>query len=88
MKIFKFFSFAIIAFTLTACTEPAPVVSDFNGDSVKIQESTLLTGANPEEPEVVNQASRICGTRGRKAEYVSTTYAPNNYYASHLFLCL
>lgn len=81
--------YAIVsAILLSACTEPAPLVSSYNGDSVEIQQSTILTSADPKLPEVVNEAKRICGKTGKNAEYASSRSGPDNYYSTHLFLCL
>lgn len=85
----KLHFFVLSSITLLfACTEPAPIVSSYNGDSVEIQQSTILTGSNPALPEVVNEAQRICGKAGKNAEYASSRSGPDNIYATHLFLCL
>lgn len=73
---------------VSACTEPAPVVSDFNGHSVKIQQSTIFTPPNPNLPGIKTEAQRICGREGKEAEYASSRSGPNNAYADHLFLCV
>lgn len=73
---------------LSACVEPAPAVSEFNGSSVTIQQSTIVTVPNHEQPEIIAEAKRICGKVGKRAEYASTRSAPNAAYADHLFLCL
>jgi hypothetical protein len=80
-------SIAGISF-LAACANPAPLVSDYNGDSVKISQVQIAATSNPEDPAVVSEATRICGTTGRRAEYASTRYNPATYEAVHLFLCL
>ena len=77
------------AFGLAACDVPSgPVVTDYNEASVKIQESTLWSTPDPKNPEVVEQAERICASTNRTAEYASTVANPQNYTATHLFLCL
>ena len=78
---------ATFALVLTGCMPATPVVSDYNGASVKIQTSTM---ANAEEVKANAQAeaNRICGKTGKRAEYASTTTDPNTYTAEHLFLCL
>lgn len=70
---------------LAGCTPPAPVVSDFNGDSVKIQ--TISYSDDEIKAASQAEADRICATRGRTAEYTSTVTLPN-YMAEHLYLCL
>ena len=70
---------------LAGCAMP-PVVSEFNGDSVTVQSQTAANGA-----EVTAEASRICATRGRIAEYASSRQIPNPQVMiptyAHLFLC-
>ncbi|MBN2631595.1 MAG: hypothetical protein JXR75_13775 [Rhodobacteraceae bacterium] len=63
-----------------------PVVSDFNGDSVKIQSDAFL--APKQSAETDAEALRICRAGGkRRAEYASTRQLPN-YISEHLYLCL
>jgi hypothetical protein len=62
----------------------APMVSDFNGSSVKIVED--FGGQNP-SPATVAEAQRICGKVGKTSEYASTRNVAN-YQTEYLFLCL
>lgn len=73
--------------TLAACVPATPVVSDYNGASVKIQTSAL---ASTEDQKTVTQAeaSRICGKVGKRAEYASTITNSDTYTSEHLYLCL
>lgn len=74
-------------FLLVACTPPNPIVSDFNGDSVKIQ-SSQFEDAKESQAAAQIEADRICQRGNRKrAEYASTRSLPN-YLNEHLFLCL
>lgn len=72
------------------------LVSDFNGASVKVK---VACGLNYEcqkpRPQDAAEAARICGTKGKKAEYAST--APANVMSStgvmmenyeHLYICV
>lgn len=70
---------------LSACAT-APVVSDFNGSSVKIQTSAF-TSVNEAKASSQAEANRICGKVGKHAEYASTSAAAN-YVSEHLYLCL
>lgn len=72
------------AFALSACIPANPVVSDFNGDSVKVQDSALAEGSK--EAATV-EATRICAKRNRRAEYASVRDL-GDYRAEYLFLCL
>jgi hypothetical protein len=70
---------------LVAC---APVaVTGFNGDSVEIQSAMSAPDA-----AVTAEATRICGTVRKRAEYASSrqVYAPQYMSGAygHLFLCL
>jgi hypothetical protein len=78
-----------IAAPLSACAIPAaPIVSEYNGDSV-----TLITSAFADQASIKQntqiEASRICskGTK-KRAEYASTRTNQQTYEQSHLFLCL
>lgn len=80
---------AIGALLLASCGPAVPVVSDYNGDSVKIQMDTM----HAEKPEVARakaqaEAESIC-QRGhkKKAEYVSMRPI-GDYKIEMLFLCL
>ena len=67
-----------------------PIVAAFNGDSVEIQSY----GIDATDPEVVAEATRICGRANKRAELASTRQLPaSGPYdlfpaSSHLFLCL
>jgi hypothetical protein len=77
------------ALALSACVATAPVVTGFNGDSVEVQASSATNTA-----EVTAEATRICRTVRKRAEYASSRMLPpagqydftTTY--SHLFLCL
>lgn len=71
---------------LTACVPSEPVVSDFNGDSVKIVQMDYMgEGARSEKTD--NEAARICAKRGRKPEFASVRQLPD-YTKEFLYLCL
>lgn len=75
----------------SACTPVTPVVSDFNGASVKIQRSTLTTDTEDQaKAKTMAEATRICQAGGKaRAEPASTRTLPgDNYTAEDLFLCL
>lgn len=71
---------------LAACTEAVPVVSDFNGNSVKIVTSMLTTDGTA-RANSQQEADRICGKVGKKAEFASVRELPE-YNQEALFLCL
>lgn len=72
---------------IAGCVPVPPVVSDFNGSSVKVQTVSL---ADPSAtPEALAEANRICQTAaGKRAEYASTRSLPDGYTFEHLYLCL
>ena len=70
---------------LAGCEAP-PAVADFNGDSVKIRVSTFAVPAH-QTAETDAEANRICGTRGRRAEFTSILYV-SDAYKDLLYLCL
>jgi hypothetical protein len=72
---------------LAGCTEPEPIVSDFNGDSVKIVTSQFAK-QDEIEAKALAEADRICKTRSRKAQYVSKRSYSNEYTDERLYLCL
>ncbi|MTH76326.1 hypothetical protein [Paracoccus aestuariivivens] len=78
---------ASIMALLSACAPPTATVSDFNGDSVKIQ-SNQMADAELAKANATAEANRICAKGHKKrAEYASTRQLPN-YISEHLFLCL
>jgi hypothetical protein len=72
----------LLPLCLMGCVEP--MVSDFNGSSVKIVEDF---GARTPTPATVAEAQRICGKVGKTSEYASTRNL-QNYQTEYLFLCL
>lgn len=73
--------------TLAAC-DVAPIVSEYNGDSVTIVTSSFQT-TEAALPAAQAEADRICKTGGKtRAEYASTRTNPNTYENFNLFLCL
>ena len=62
----------------------APVVTDFNGSSVKLVEDF---GARKPSAATVAEAQRICGKVGKTSEAASSRALPN-YQTEYLFLCL
>lgn len=77
-----------LVLVVSACEEPEPIVSDFNGSSVRIQQSTVFTPADADAKDVVEEARRICARVGKEAEYASSRPGPNSVFHEHLFLCL
>jgi len=63
-----------------------PLVSDFNGSSVKLQTSEFMPLAQAKAQSLA-EANRICGKVGKHAEYASSREMPG-YVLEHLFLCL
>jgi hypothetical protein len=90
----SFMTYVMISGALTALVScgplPPPLVSDFNGASVKIQDANGRGpyGMDPPRAEAIAEATRICGTAKKRAEFASTTYAGSTYVVNHLFLCL
>lgn len=76
------------AFALPGCIPPSqPIVSDYNGASVKIAMANFFgEGGRSEATDA--EALRVCRAGGkRRAEYASTRQLPNDQ-AEHLYLCL
>lgn len=71
---------------LLGCVPATPIVSDFNGDSVKIQISQLAD-VKEAEAATLAEANRICAKRGKRAEYASTRTVAD-YTSERLYLCL
>lgn len=89
----KVFPMKKILISLAACTaivgcaEPQALVSDYNGDSVKIQTSAFVPQDDARKMAMA-EAQRICSKGHKKrAEYASTRNLPDYNY-EHLFLCL
>jgi hypothetical protein len=69
---------------LAGCVETQPIVSDYNGASVKIQTDMFTAEANAKTQA---EADRICKKNGKHAEYASSRSLPDYVY-EHLYLCL
>ncbi|MCU0826605.1 MAG: hypothetical protein MUE52_04200 [Tabrizicola sp.] len=74
--------------TLSACVPAGePLVSDYNGDSVKIA-MTNWAGEGVRSDITDAEALRICNKGGKRtAEYASSRMV-NDYQLEHLYLCL
>jgi hypothetical protein len=86
---FKFAPLVVVG--LSACMPVQPVVSDFNGASVKIQRATLVSDTVDEaKAKTLAEATRICQSGGKaRAEYASSRMLPGDTYtAEDLYLCL
>ena len=80
--------FLLPVIALSACVATTPVVTDFNGDSVQVQASSATA-----DEAVRAEATRICQTVNKRAEYASSRPLPSGQYEftvnyAHLFLCL
>jgi hypothetical protein len=80
----KAFGPVLLAFAAAACVPFDPIVSEFNGASVKVADYTGgVSTANQAE------ATRVCRAGGKgRAEYASSIQDPYTYQFEHLFLCL
>lgn len=79
-------AFAVL-FALAACVPSEPLVSDYNGASVKIV-MTNIAGEGRQSEITDAEALRICQKGGKRtAEYASSRMV-NDYQLEHLYLCL
>ena len=84
---------SLLAMTLLALagcgelTPSEPIVSDYNGDSVRIQQMNIL-GEGFRSDVTDAEATRICQRGGRQtAEYASYRALPDGN-VEHLYLCI
>lgn len=78
---------AVSIIPLTACVPAGePIISDFNGDSVKLVQNNYF-GEGVRGPQTDAEAARICGKSGKTAEYASIRQVAD-YQVEHLYLCL
>ena len=73
---------------LAACVPAEPVVSEFNGDSVRVRVGQLSDEARRGGPRSQAEADGVCRTRGLRARYASTVPNDAEYYNEHLYLCV
>ena len=85
-KIATFTFLAAAALASCTTTEAVPVVSSFNGDSVGLQGPGFWGNEKPTQA-FVDEANRLCGRRGMKAEYASSRMVAD-YTQEHLYLCV
>ena len=83
----KLFALPLICAPLLGCVEAQPIVSDYNGDSVKIVTSQF-DSLEYQRASAQKEADRICAVGGKKAEYASTLHDNQNYQSHNLYLCL
>lgn len=57
---------------LAACAAPPPVATDFDADSVTIQNMAATPG-----PDVTAEAERLCAINGRKPTYLGSHRGPD-----------
>lgn len=77
----------LLPFVLTACVEAdQPMISDFNGNSVKVVSYPYAANNDPRSP-TWQTADAICKRAGKTAQYGSTRVL-NAYQGEHTFLCL
>ncbi len=67
---------------VAGCDTPEPVTA-FNGYSVNIQAALL-----DNNPQHAQEAQRLCGKVGKRAEHASTTPIRDTLLENHLYLCL
>ncbi|NPD16269.1 hypothetical protein HOY34_13800 [Xinfangfangia sp. D13-10-4-6] len=72
---------------LTACVPATPIVSDFNGSSVKIQVSQMANQAEA-RANAQAKATRICRQGGKQRAEPASTRTVADYTSELLFLCL
>lgn len=77
----------IFVAALASCENTPAIVSDFNGNSVKIVTSGFET-AEYQRSVADPEAQRICATAGKTAEHVSVRVNGQTYENEHLYLCL
>ena len=85
----KFYLPLFAVLSLAACDVEGskPLVSDYNGASVKIAQTNFF-GEGVRGPKTDAEALRICTTGSKKrAEYASTRQS-GEYEVEHLYLCL
>lgn len=83
----KYWVLILSAVALAGCEPSAPIVSDYNGASVKIVQTNLI-GEGARSAATDAEAQRICAKGSKKtAEYASTRTLPD-YNVEHLYLCL
>lgn len=76
----------IVLLASGGCAAPRPVITEYNGASIKISVPKAFAGTSP-RPQDYAEAQRICSTTQKRAEYAST-FENKKYFVDYLFLCL
>lgn len=80
--------FVLIALVAGCVPTGAPIVADYNGDSVKIQTNGFIS-MDAQRAMADPEALRVCRAGGRsRAEHASYISNPQTYANTHLYLCL
>ena len=79
----------IIVLAVAACGPTQPIVSDFNGSSVKLQ-TNILSSDTPEtmRAKVTAEATRICQAGGKSRAEPASARRVSDYVQEDLYLCL
>lgn len=79
---------ALPVLALAACVTSEPVVTDYNGSSVRIAVPNFAGEGQKPTPTTDAEALRICTKGGKRAaEYASSRWI-NDIQFEHLYLCL
>ena len=76
-------SIYVLPFLLAACVESSPLVSDFNGHTVKVQYHSYPLGDDYRASPVYEKARETCGS---DATYQGVRRV-DQYTGEHVFLC-
>ena len=79
--------FALLPLIAAACVPSDPLVSDYNGASVKIV-MTNLAGEGARSSVTDAEALRICTKGGKRSAEYASSRVYSDYQLEHLYLCL
>ena len=83
MRLHLTFAFLV----LSACVPSEPLVSDYNGASVKIV-MTNMVGEGVRSAATDAEALRICTKGGKRTAEYASSRVYSDYQLEHLYLCL
>jgi hypothetical protein len=86
MKSYSMFV-TVVAIAVSGCVPATPIVSDYNGASVKIQTS-VLADTSEADAVALAEATRICKTGGKRTAEPASQRPVDEYTIERLYLCL
>lgn len=82
------FTFPLVALAACDVAAPTPIVSDYNGRTVKVQYHSFALGDGYRDSPVYFKAVETCKLDGRRDAAYQGVRNVSQYSGEHVFLCI